>query len=98
MAAVGNTLEFGAVPAMLEVEDLVVGYGRILALHGISLTVGQGELVTLLGANGAGKTTTMRALSGLLPLIGGRITFDGRDITHMKAHERVAAGLIQVPE
>ncbi len=56
----------------------------------------QGELVTLLGANGAGKTTTMRALSGLLPLTGGRILFEGRDITRMKAHERV--GLIQAPE
>lgn len=84
--------------ALLAVEDMVVNYGRIQALHGISLKVGQGELVTLLGANGAGKTTTMRALSGLLPLTGGRITFQGRDITRMKAHERVVAGLIQAPE
>ncbi|MGW4354510.1 ABC transporter ATP-binding protein [Nocardia sp. NPDC004582] len=77
---------------------MVVNYGRIQALHGISLEVGQGELVTLLGANGAGKTTTMRALSGLLPLTRGRIMFQGRDITRMKAHERVVAGLIQAPE
>lgn len=83
---------------LLVVEDMVVNYGRIQALHGISLTVGQGELITLLGANGAGKTTTMRALSGLLPLTRGRITFQGRDITRMKAHERVVAGLIQAPE
>ena len=83
---------------MLEAIDLVVNYGRIQALHGISLQVQAGELVTLLGANGAGKTTTMRALSGLLPLTRGKIMFDGRDITHMKAHDRVKAGMIQAPE
>ncbi|MBB5917835.1 branched-chain amino acid transport system ATP-binding protein [Nocardia transvalensis] len=83
---------------LLVVEDMRVNYGRIQALHGISLEVAQGELVTLLGANGAGKTTTMRALSGLLPLTGGRILFEGKDITRMKAHERVVAGLIQAPE
>ncbi|WP_342760985.1 ABC transporter ATP-binding protein [Nocardia terpenica] len=77
---------------------MVVNYGRIQALHGISLEVAQGELITLLGANGAGKTTTMRALSGLLPLTRGRITFEGKDITRMRAHERVVAGLIQAPE
>ncbi len=84
--------------ALLEVTDMVVNYGRIQALHGISLRVAAGELVTLLGANGAGKTTTMRALSGLLPLTRGKIMFEGRDITHMKAHERVGEGLIQAPE
>ncbi|GAB3205120.1 ABC transporter ATP-binding protein [Nocardia tengchongensis] len=84
--------------ALLRVEDMVVNYGRIQALHGISLSVAQGELVTLLGANGAGKTTTMRALSGLLPLTRGRVFFEGRDITRMKAHERVGKGLIQAPE
>ncbi|MFF2088095.1 ABC transporter ATP-binding protein [Nocardia sp. NPDC058176] len=77
---------------------MVVNYGRIEALHGISLTVSAGELVTLLGANGAGKTTTMRALSGLLPLTSGKILFEGADITGMKAHDRVVAGLIQSPE
>ncbi|MGC4993783.1 ABC transporter ATP-binding protein [Nocardia salmonicida] len=77
---------------------MVVNYGRIEALHGISLLVAPGELVTLLGANGAGKTTTMRALSGLLPLTSGRILFQGRDITTMKAHDRVVEGLIQAPE
>lgn len=85
-------------PPLLEVEDMVVNYGRIQALHGVSLRVAEGELVTLLGANGAGKTTTMRALSGLLPLTRGRITFEGRDITTMKAHDRVIEGLIQAPE
>ncbi|WP_068269196.1 ABC transporter ATP-binding protein [Aldersonia kunmingensis] len=83
---------------MLEVTDMVVDYGRIRALHGISLRVERGELVTLLGANGAGKSTTMRALSGLIPLRGGKIMFDGRDITHVKAHERVLAGMVQAPE
>ncbi|WP_239004148.1 ABC transporter ATP-binding protein [Nocardia panacis] len=83
---------------MLEIQDVVVQYGRIQALHGISLRVADGELVTLLGANGAGKTTTMRAVSGLLPLTRGRILFEGTDITRMKAHERVARGLIQAPE
>ncbi|UGT60809.1 ABC transporter ATP-binding protein [Nocardia asteroides] len=83
---------------LLDVTDMVVNYGRIQALHGVSLQVRQGELVTLLGANGAGKTTTMRALSGLLPLTGGRVVFDGEDITHVKAHERVGRGLIQAPE
>ncbi len=90
--------DFSDAPALLEVDDMVVNYGRIQALHGVSLRVAEGELVTLLGANGAGKTTTMRALSGLLPLTRGRIRFEGRDITTMKAHERVVGGLIQAPE
>lgn len=89
---------FSEAPPLLEVDDMVVNYGRIQALHGVSLRVAEGELVTLLGANGAGKTTTMRALSGLLPLTRGKIRFEGRDITHMKAHERVTHGLIQAPE
>ncbi|MFC4123378.1 ABC transporter ATP-binding protein [Nocardia rhizosphaerae] len=77
---------------------MVVNYGRIQALHGISLSVSEGELVTLLGANGAGKTTTMRALSGLLPLTSGQILFHGTDISTVKAHERAIAGLVQAPE
>ncbi|GAB2666582.1 hypothetical protein GCM10027088_51690 [Nocardia goodfellowii] len=90
--------DFSDAPVLLEVQDMVVNYGRIQALHGISLKVAEGELVTLLGANGAGKTTTMRALSGLLPLTRGKILFQGRDITGVKAHERVTDGLIQAPE
>ncbi len=58
-------------------RDIVVHYGRIQALHGVSLVVREGELVTLLGSNGAGKTTTMRAISGLLPLTSGSVWFDG---------------------
>src|SRR6476619_5346248 len=83
---------------LLEIRDMTVGYGRIEALHSISLSVEEGELVTLIGANGAGKTTTMRAISGIRPLTGGSIWFDGKDITKMKAHLRVLAGIVQAPE
>ena len=83
---------------LLEARDVVVHYGRIRALHGVSLVVYEGELVTLLGSNGAGKTTMMRAISGLRPLTSGSVWFDGRDITRVKAHRRVADGLIQAPE
>jgi branched-chain amino acid transport system ATP-binding protein len=83
---------------LLEARDVSVHYGRIQALHGVSLQVRQGELVTLLGSNGAGKTTMMRALSGLLPLSTGSVWFDGDDISKVKAHQRVASGLIQAPE
>jgi len=83
---------------LLELRDLSVAYGRIEAVRGISLTVDEGELVTLIGANGAGKTTTMRAISGIRPLSRGSVWFDGRDITRMKAHERVIAGIVQAPE
>ena len=83
---------------LLELKDLTVSYGRIEAVRGISLTVEEGELVTLIGANGAGKTTTMRAISGIRPLSRGSVWFDGRDITRMKAHERVLAGIVQAPE
>lgn len=85
-------------PVLLEARDLVVHYGRIKALHSVSLTVHEGELVTLLGSNGAGKTTMMRAISGLLPLTWGSVWFDGRDVSRVKAHRRVADGLIQAPE
>ncbi|MGZ4556665.1 MAG: ABC transporter ATP-binding protein [Mycobacteriaceae bacterium] len=83
---------------LLEISDMAVSYGRIEALHGISLTVEEGELVTLLGANGAGKSTTMRAISGLVPLTRGHVFFDGEDITKVKAHLRVLSGIVQAPE
>ncbi len=83
---------------LLELRDLTVAYGRIEAVRGISLTVEDGELVTLIGANGAGKTTTMRAVSGIRPLSTGSVWFDGQDITKMKAHTRVLAGIVQAPE
>ena len=83
---------------MLSICNLSVRYGPIEALHGISLEVNQGEVVTLIGSNGAGKTTTLGAVSGLLPLAGGQILFDGQDITGMAPHKRVPLGLVQVPE
>ncbi len=85
-------------PVLLEVRDVVVHYGRIQALHGVSLVVHEGELVTLLGSNGAGKTTMMRAISGLRPLSSGSVWFDGKDVSKVKAHRRVTDGLIQAPE
>src|SRR6202000_2998442 len=85
-------------PVLLEARDVVVHYGRIEALHGVSLVVREGELVTLLGSNGAGKTTMMRAISGLRPLTSGSIWFEGRDISRVKAHQRDIDGLIQAPE
>ncbi len=75
-----------------------VHYGRIQALHGISLVVDEGEIVTLIGANGAGKTTTMRAISGLRMPSKGRISFEGKDITTMRADLRVTLGISQAPE
>lgn len=83
---------------LLEVTDLHVFYGRIEAIKGISFTVGDGEVVTLIGANGAGKTTTLRTLSGVRPVAQGSVMFDGRDITNMPPHERVKLGICQAPE
>jgi branched-chain amino acid transport system ATP-binding protein len=84
--------------ALLEVQELDVRYGVIQALHGISLRVEPGEIVTLIGANGAGKSTTLLAVSGLLRPTAGRILFDGEDMTAAPPHRRVAAGIVQVPE
>jgi branched-chain amino acid transport system ATP-binding protein len=83
---------------LLEIEDVFVAYGRIEALHGISLGIDEGEVVALIGANGAGKTTTMRAISGLRALSSGRIRFDGEDISRLRADLRVRRGLCQSPE
>jgi branched-chain amino acid transport system ATP-binding protein len=83
---------------LLEIENLTLLYGRIQALHGISLTVAEGEIVALIGANGAGKTTTMRAVSGLRPIAAGSIRFDGTDVTRMRADLRVIRGIGQSPE
>jgi branched-chain amino acid transport system ATP-binding protein len=93
-----NSPEADDRPVLLEARDVVVHYGRIKALHGVSLVVRKGELVTLLGSNGAGKTTIMRAISGLRPLTSGSVWFEGEDISRMKAHRRVTEGLIQAPE
>jgi branched-chain amino acid transport system ATP-binding protein len=83
---------------MLELEDLRAGYGNIEALHGISLSVGEGEIVTLIGANGAGKTTTLMAISGCVRARTGAIRFRGRDISGLPPHDIVALGLVQSPE
>ncbi|MEU9826005.1 ABC transporter ATP-binding protein [Micromonospora chersina] len=83
---------------LLEINDLTLLYGRIQALHGISLHVDEGEVVALIGANGAGKTTTMRAISGLRPVASGSIVFDGTDVTRMRADLRVVRGIGQAPE
>lgn len=84
-------------PALLEVDDLVAGYGPLRVLHGISLTVGEGELVALLGANGAGKTTTLRAISGLVRPKGS-VAFAGRSLLGRSAEAIVAAGIAHVPQ
>ncbi|WP_371496366.1 ABC transporter ATP-binding protein [Kitasatospora sp. NBC_00374] len=84
--------------ALLEVEDLRVSYGKIEAVKGISFTVNQGEVTTLIGTNGAGKTTTLRTLSGLLRPTSGKITFEGKPLTAVPAHKIVSLGLAHSPE
>jgi branched-chain amino acid transport system ATP-binding protein len=84
--------------ALLEVSGLDVHYGGIHALKGVSFSVEQGQIVTLIGANGAGKTTTLRAISGLVKPSNGTVTFDGKPITGMPAHKIVALGLAHAPE
>lgn len=83
---------------MLTLENINVYYGAIHALKGVSLEVGEGEIVTLIGANGAGKSTTLRTISGLLKPKSGRIVFTGQDITGRPAQAIVAAGISHVPE
>ena len=83
---------------MLELQDLAVSYGAIQALHGISLKVEQGSIVTLVGCNGAGKTTTLRTISGLVKPKSGRSIYEGQDIAGLPAHHIVARGIAQSPE
>ena len=83
---------------MLEIKNLDVGYGAIHALHGISLSVPRGSIVTLIGANGAGKTTTLKTVSGLLRPRGGEIFYGGKDITGLPPHKIVELGISHVPE
>ncbi len=84
--------------SMLEVKDLRVAYGKIEAVKGISFTVGQGEVVCLIGTNGAGKTTTLRTISGLIRPSSGEIWFEGKRIDAVPAHEIVMLGLAHSPE
>jgi branched-chain amino acid transport system ATP-binding protein len=83
---------------MLEIRELEVAYGSIVALHRISLSVPAGKIVTLVGSNGAGKSTTLRAVSGLLRVRHGKILFEGQDITNFAPHRIVGKGITQVPE
>jgi branched-chain amino acid transport system ATP-binding protein len=84
--------------ALLEVEALVAGYGEVQVLWGLSLTAQRGQLTTLVGANGAGKTTTLKALVGTIAPWGGRVVFQGEDVTRLPAHAKAARGLVLVPE
>ncbi len=83
---------------MLSIEHVKSAYGRIEALHGVTLHVDAGEIVTLIGANGAGKTTLLHAISGIQPITSGAIRFEGEPIEQRPAHVRVAFGVSQVPE
>jgi branched-chain amino acid transport system ATP-binding protein len=83
---------------LLDIENLRSRYGRIEVLHGASLSVAAGEIVTLVGSNGAGKTTLLRAISGVQPVSGGAIRFEGKPIHTLPAHQRVGLGIAQVPE
>jgi len=83
---------------MLELKNLTAGYGAINALHGISLSVAAGRIVTLIGSNGAGKTTTLKTISGLLPPRSGEILYQGQNLAGLPPHEIVRRGLAHVPE
>jgi branched-chain amino acid transport system ATP-binding protein len=83
---------------LLAVEDLQTYYGEAHILQGVSLTVAAGEVVTLIGRNGAGKTTTLKSIMGLVPPRGGRVAFDGLDLTRLPTHEVARAGIAYVPE
>ena len=83
---------------VLKVDDLRSGYGQLPVLDGVSLNVGQGEIVSVLGANGAGKTTLLLTISGHLPAFGGHVQFEGESFDRIPAHEAAARGLVMVPE
>ena len=83
---------------MLQVENLVAGYGKVQVLQGISLNVAKGQLVTLIGSNGAGKTTTLRALSGMIRPESGRVMLSGKDITGLPSHRITRLGVAHSPE
>ncbi len=83
---------------LLRVTDLGVAYGRVRAVQSVSLEVGAGEFVAVIGSNGAGKSSTMKAISGVLAPVAGRIEFNGTDVTGLPSHRLVRAGLAMVPE
>ena len=84
--------------ALLDADGLELAYGELTACRDISITVGAGEIVTLIGSNGAGKTTILRAIAGALPPRAGVIRFDGREITRLPAYDRTQLGIALVPE
>ena len=88
----------GDAAALLEIEGLRAGYGRIVGVDDVALTVGEGELVTLLGSNGAGKSTLLRAVSGVITPWAGIVRFDGQDVTGMRSDRLVERGIAHVPE
>jgi branched-chain amino acid transport system ATP-binding protein len=83
---------------VLEIDSVTAGYGKLQILHELSLTVGDAELVSIVGANGAGKTTTLRVISGLLAATGGQVLYDGRPLTGLRPHQIVRRGVVQVSE
>ena len=83
---------------MLQVNDVHAGYGNLKILRGVDMNISDGGIVTLLGGNGTGKSTLLKAISGLIPLMKGQITFDGVDISNLKPHERVRLGIVQVTQ
>ena len=83
---------------MLKVDSIYVNYGNFHALNGISMEIGEGEIVALLGSNGVGKSTTINAISGLTPIVSGDVLFEGSSIRNVPAHKRVELGIVQVPE
>jgi branched-chain amino acid transport system ATP-binding protein len=83
---------------LLEVRDLTVDHGQLRALHGISLSVGEGQVQAMIGANGAGKTTLLRAVAGLKSATAGQILLDGTDVGRLRAERRVTRGIVMVPE
>ena len=84
--------------AILSIDGLASGYGELPVLQGITLDVGRGEIVSVVGANGAGKTTLLLTISGHLKAFSGRVTFDGQDISHVPAHAAAERGLVMVPD
>jgi branched-chain amino acid transport system ATP-binding protein len=93
-----DTSPIGRTRALLQVEQLSAGYDKIMALHGISLEVPEASVVCVLGANGAGKTTLLRALSGLLPVAGGSVAFDGQSLAQVPTETLVRRGIVHVPQ
>lgn len=83
---------------ILQVEAVVAGYGPMTVLNGLSMTVDAGERLAMIGRNGVGKTTALRAIMGLIPLRGGRVVFNGQDVSRLTAHQRAALGLGYVPQ